>query len=705
VQLALFRDNGVAVVLALPALEGGVVLGWARGRTHKVFRKEGAVFAQRSAMYLGVWAACFLVTQISGLFRVKGLVEFGLLSVAFSTAMLAAVAIVLLARRKAALGAAAAMALAAVSIVHAEQDDCGSESDDCASESAPSGGIGGGGGGSSTDNLNETAAGIVSSVFIFIFGSGVNAASSIAAATAESGASAVDEALDEPEPRPKSRPDLPPELEGLTINDGSWPDAPVGHVWYGEWVDQKTAVRWVREDLARRQAESDASWARTQAESEARAGAHDRKLAEEGFVYDKENDVWKPGPNHEETRQKEILERIRRQIENNAKIQDRMPMDQWGAIDDLGDKLIRGSNEETLDRLQRLGRAVYTQNYAATRREAAEAAMDAASAADRVVDARLALFNSAPDLCRMFASRKHEGVFVGLRHGAEFERELLFPFGIEDLTSWLFGQMQFSAGSSLPSPAKEAGADRLAALLHFADAFKARYARSFERAENPPPIGIASKDIFEAQENSRKVGDRRWIGRAVDEHLRAMLHPGGATQVGLPELDRAAIDRELRAMETEGLLKSAGKGKDPLFFPQAAMLHWAGDLMTWISTASLHDIQVVGGADAAPEAAEETLMYIVTGQSIWTILSEGLGRCGKDVGSARFGVRSGGMVEALDIATRFLLPADQAAVPAGFYSAAAPAAKEPARRAAFCGGCGKPLRTGVKFCTACGAAV
>lgn len=83
--------------------------------------------------------------------------------------------------------------------------------------------------------------------------------------------------------------------EPLTVNDGSWPDAPVGHVWYGEWVSPETAAEWIRqrrEELRKRQAEIDAFNRETESQSEARRAARAEQMAREGYVYDPETDTW-----------------------------------------------------------------------------------------------------------------------------------------------------------------------------------------------------------------------------------------------------------------------------------------------------------------------------------------------------------------------------------------------------------------------------
>ena len=82
----------------LTAIAAGGLIGWLRGRTHVVFVKNERVYARRTTLYLVLWALCFIVSQLFGMARQRKLLDIALVGGGFTTAMLAGVAAVLLAR-------------------------------------------------------------------------------------------------------------------------------------------------------------------------------------------------------------------------------------------------------------------------------------------------------------------------------------------------------------------------------------------------------------------------------------------------------------------------------------------------------------------------------------------------------------------------------------------------------------------------------
>ncbi|GIK99080.1 MAG: hypothetical protein BroJett029_32890 [Alphaproteobacteria bacterium] len=100
-QLWLFGDAFPPAFMLLAAVAAGFMVGWFRGRAHEVYQKDGSIFAQRTTLYLGVWAAAYGITQLFGVIpNTILLTRGGLITGAFTTAMLAAVAVMLLGRRK-----------------------------------------------------------------------------------------------------------------------------------------------------------------------------------------------------------------------------------------------------------------------------------------------------------------------------------------------------------------------------------------------------------------------------------------------------------------------------------------------------------------------------------------------------------------------------------------------------------------------------
>lgn len=82
-------------ILILAMLGIGGLLGLWRGLVHRVWHGEKGLMAERTTMYLMVWAACFLFTQILGMLKLSGLLPYGLLTNFFSVSMLMMVSTIL----------------------------------------------------------------------------------------------------------------------------------------------------------------------------------------------------------------------------------------------------------------------------------------------------------------------------------------------------------------------------------------------------------------------------------------------------------------------------------------------------------------------------------------------------------------------------------------------------------------------------------
>lgn len=276
---------------------------------------------------------------------------------------------------------------------------------------------------------------------------------------------------------------------------------------------------------------------------------------------------------------------------------------------------------------------------------------------DRVVDARSALFDSAPTQCRLYASRRSEDVFVGLRPGVDGGYELLAPFAPQDLVWWVQLQLQFSSGQPMPLPQEELTAEQLAFLLVLVDAYKTAFFRSFAgRRTEPTPVTVSSAGVLEAQNDALRVADRRWISHAVAELFSSQLHPGGRTGATLPPVTAAVAERELRRYEEAGYLDRVGTGDPPAYEPGLTLATFAGTLFTWISLLSLHDVQVVGHEAGRPVAQEDMVLFVVTEPTVWALVSQGLTRAREDWSAVRFGLRALGVVEACNLADEFLRP-------------------------------------------------
>ncbi len=98
-QLAVFSDRIPPISLLLPSVCVGLVIGVLRARSHSLYREQGAVMAQRTSVYLAIWAVCFGFAQFVGLYAsTMPLIKGSLLASAFSTSMLICVSLVILSR-------------------------------------------------------------------------------------------------------------------------------------------------------------------------------------------------------------------------------------------------------------------------------------------------------------------------------------------------------------------------------------------------------------------------------------------------------------------------------------------------------------------------------------------------------------------------------------------------------------------------------
>lgn len=119
VQLAFFSHAAPPFVLLLGAVAIGIGVGWYRGEAHQLYKKDGSIFAQRTVAYLGIWITAYAITQLMAVAADLWLVRSGLLTGAFSTAMLGAVSVIILQKRKALAHASAAVLAFAFLFAHA----------------------------------------------------------------------------------------------------------------------------------------------------------------------------------------------------------------------------------------------------------------------------------------------------------------------------------------------------------------------------------------------------------------------------------------------------------------------------------------------------------------------------------------------------------------------------------------------------------
>jgi hypothetical protein len=289
--------------------------------------------------------------------------------------------------------------------------------------------------------------------------------------------------------------------------------------------------------------------------------------------------------------------------------------------------------------------------------EAVQLALTPIATPDRILDVRLAVFNSAPQLTRLYAAHPVEGQMVALAPHLEFDHELIFPFSYDDLLVWMRMQLQYSSSMTFPIHQTDYSGEELAFLLALADAYKAAYVRSFQpRRQEPEPVVITADDILDAQKDALEIRDRRWLLHAIGEFFNEMIHIGGKSDVNLPKLTKSFVKQELeRYKKNEDLLPVEGKKAQFQLGP--SLEAFIGDFFNWISLITIHDLQIVGGTVEAPEASEEALLLITTGSTVWLLATQGLTNAGSDLEKVRFGMRSLEMVMALDVVGEFIEPA------------------------------------------------
>lgn len=100
-QLVLFSEAGLPWLALAASIGAGILLGWWRGTAHRVYSESGALFARRTFGYLLCWVLGYgftqaLSTTASSVWMIHG----GLVTGAFTTALLVMVSLVLLRKRR-----------------------------------------------------------------------------------------------------------------------------------------------------------------------------------------------------------------------------------------------------------------------------------------------------------------------------------------------------------------------------------------------------------------------------------------------------------------------------------------------------------------------------------------------------------------------------------------------------------------------------
>jgi len=74
----------------------GIIPGWLMARAHKLYKKNGIVYAKRTFIYIIIWVLSLLFTQGSTLAGMRDITDFGFLLNGFSTAMMVVLSVMLI---------------------------------------------------------------------------------------------------------------------------------------------------------------------------------------------------------------------------------------------------------------------------------------------------------------------------------------------------------------------------------------------------------------------------------------------------------------------------------------------------------------------------------------------------------------------------------------------------------------------------------
>lgn len=348
-------------------------------------------------------------------------------------------------------------------------------------------------------------------------------------------------------------------------------------------------------------------------------------------------------------------------------------------------------------------------------RETARISLTPLIAPDRILDITAAMFGQPFDRLRLYASRQASHM-VAVRRIDAARFELRFPLTSEHITGWLNNNLQFSGALVQPALFDVYTGRELSFLAALVDAYKTRLFQShLARQAQPAPLELSAQSIHGAAAAGRYTPDRRWLVTTLNELFAALVHIGGGTQVGLPELDLAEVQAELARFQAAGYLLPGGA--NGAMYCSRALTQLAADLSQWICVLALHDLQITGGSAKQPAGVEEILLFVGTQTTVWTLVSAGLTAASHDLNRVAFGLRSQAPDGALDFAGRFLRPINRVQIPPEFYAESQPIFARPATAAPpvspsmladtqrFCRFCGHALTAqdqSASFCRYCG---
>ena len=324
-------------------------------------------------------------------------------------------------------------------------------------------------------------------------------------------------------------------------------------------------------------------------------------------------------------------------------------------------------------------------------------------APDRVIDVSFALFGQAPKKMRFYGNRKSLHM-ISVTSKSEHEILLSLPIFPETILGWLENSHQFSGSLNFPVPFESFNGKQLSFLLALIDTYKSNLFNSYlKHQETKPTISVSPQQIFNNDLTGHQTLDRRFLVSAINEIFSELIHVGGTTQIKFPTLSPEFIESEMSRYRQNGLIIPDTNNTHLL---TTKMTSIAADLSQWINMLCLHDVQISASSSNKTQAIEETLCFIGTQTTVWSLVSEGLTSGKNDLAGVKFGLRSGSIYTHHPLIKAFIQPISNVQIDPEFYVQSIPnhqiKNEDLPVIQKYCRFCGKEIIANTKFCRYCG---
>jgi len=324
-------------------------------------------------------------------------------------------------------------------------------------------------------------------------------------------------------------------------------------------------------------------------------------------------------------------------------------------------------------------------------------------APDRVIDVSFALFGQTPKKMRFYGNRRSLHM-ISVTSKSEHEILLSLPIFPETILGWLENSLQFSSNLNFPVPFETFNGKQLSFLFALIDTYKSNLFNSYLKHQvTKPTISVSPQQIFNNDLTGHQTIDRRFLVSAINEIFSELIHVGGITQIKFPSLSPEFIESEISRYRQNSLLIPENNNSHQL---TTKMTSTAADLSQWINFLCLHDVQISASSSKKIQAIEESLCFIGTQTTVWSLISEGLTIGRNDLGSVNFGLRSGSIYSHHPLLKAFIQPISDVTIDPIFYEQSIPIhqtkKEDPPVILKYCRYCGKETIENTKFCRHCG---